>query len=68
MPHLGHGRVSIKFNYFLFVQQISSSLYSNFILCLCIAYELNNWACNPGDNFTLKKDLFGAVKLKRNAI
>ena len=40
------------------------SLYSNFILDLYIAYELNNWPRNLANNFTIKQS---TVKLTRNA-
>ena len=42
-------------------------MYSNLILNLYIVYELNNWPCNPTNNFPLKIFLFGKVKLVRNA-
>ena len=42
MPHLGNGRVSIKFNHSFLVKQKSSSRYSNLTLRLHIVYELNN--------------------------
>ena len=41
-------------------------MYSNFILNLCIVYELNTWPRNPTNNFTLKNCLFGTVKLTKN--
>ena len=44
----------------------SFSLYSNFILNLCIVYELNNWLRILSDNFVLKNFLFGTVKLTIN--
>ena len=50
------------------VQEISSSLYSNFILNSYIVYELNNWPRDPTNNVTLKNCLFGTVKLVRNGI
>ena len=31
-------------------------------------YELNNWPCNPTNNFPLKSCVFGTVKLVRNTI
>ena len=42
MSNLANGRVILKFNNYILVQKISSSLYSNFILNLYIVYELNN--------------------------
>ena len=48
--------------------QKNSSLYCNFILNLYIVYELNNWPCNPSNNFAQQNCLFGAIKLTRNAI
>ena len=43
-------------------------MYSNFILNLYIAYELNNWPRNPINSFTLKNYFFGTVNLVRIAI
>ena len=68
MPNLVNGRVILKFNNSVLVQENSSSLYSNFILNLYIVYELNNWPHNPSIIFTQKICLFGTVKLVRNAI
>ena len=45
-----------------------SSLHSNFILNLHIAYESNNWLRDSTNNLTLKCCLFGTVKLVRNTI
>ena len=50
------------------MQKNFSSLYNNFILNLYIVYELNTWQHNPTNNFTLKKCLFGTVKLVRNVM
>ena len=41
MSNLANGRVDLKFNNSVLVQKRFSSLYSNFILNLYIAYELN---------------------------
>ena len=68
MSNLANGRVILKFNNYVLVQKISSSLYNNFILNIYIVYELNNWPCNPTNNFSLNNCLFGTVKLVRNAI
>ena len=68
MSNLANGRVILKFNNFALVQKSSPSLCSNFILNLCIVYELNNWPRNPTNSFSLKNCLFGTVKLVRNAI
>ena len=38
--NLANGRVTLKFNNFILVQKISSSLYSNFISNVYIIYEL----------------------------
>ena len=56
MTNLANGGVSLKlkFNNSVLVQKNSSLLYNNFILNLCIIYELNNWPHNPTNNFTLK--------------
>ena len=43
-------------------------MFSNFILNLYIAYELNTWPRNLANTFTLKKCLFGTVKLVRNSV
>ena len=48
------------------MQENSPSLYSNFILNLYIFYELNDWARNPSNIFTLINCLFGIVKSTRN--
>ena len=42
-------------------------MYSNFILNLCIVYDLNTWPHNSTNNVTLKDCLFGTVQLTRNA-
>ena len=57
MSNFANGRVTLQFNSFDLVQKRSSSLYGNFILNLCIAYELNNWPRNPSNNFPLKNSL-----------
>ena len=56
MTNLANGGVSLKlkFNNSVLVQKNSSLLYNNFILNLCIIYELNNWPHSPTNNFTLK--------------
>ena len=55
--NLGNGRVSIKCNKSVLVEQNSSSLYSNLILSLFKVYELNNLLIYEKNNFTLKKYL-----------
>ena len=67
MSDLANGRVNLKFNDSVLMQK-NSSLYCNFILNLYIVYELNNWPCNPSNNFAQQNCLFGAIKLTRNAI
>ena len=67
MSNLANGRVILKFNDSVLVQQIFSSFYSSFILILYIVYELNTWPSNPTNNFTIKNCVFGTVKLTRNA-
>ena len=57
ISNLASGRVNLKFNNFVLVQKKFSSLYSNFILNLYIAYELNTWPRNRTYNFTLKNCL-----------
>ena len=64
MSNLGNGKIILKFNKSVLVQQNSFSLYSIFILNLYMVYNLNNWS----RNFTFKKCLFGTLKLARNAI
>ena len=68
MYHLTIGRVISKFNRSVLVQRSFSSLYSNHILVIYIVYELNNWLCNPADNFPLKRCLLVTVKVARNAV
>ena len=67
ISNLGHGRANVKFSNSVLVQKFCSSLYSNFILNLYIAYELNTWPHNSTNNFTLKYCLFPTVKLTINA-
>ena len=47
MSNLANDTAILKFNNSVLVQKSSSSLHSNLILNLYIAYELNNWTCNP---------------------
>ena len=68
MSNLANARLNLKFNNSVLVQICFSSLYSNFILNLYIAYELNTWSRNPINNFTLRNRLFVTIKLVRNAI
>ena len=68
MSNLANGRVNLKLNNFVLVQKRFSSLYSNFILNLYIAYELITWPRNPANNFALKNCLFSTIKLVSNAI
>ena len=68
MSNLANAKLNLKFNNSVLVQIFFSSLYSNFILNLYIAYELNTWPRNPVSNFTLKNRLFVTIKLVRNAI
>ena len=67
MSNLANGRVILKCNNSVLVQNFFSSLCSDFILNLYIAQELNTWPHNPTNNFTLKNCLFGTVKFTRNA-
>ena len=53
MSNLANGIEKLKFNNFVLVQKGFSSLDSNFILNLQIAYEFNTWPRNPTNNFTL---------------
>ena len=50
MSCLANREVSIKFNNSILVQQNYCSFYSNFMLNLCIVYQLSNLSCNK---FTL---------------
>ena len=68
MSNLANAKLNLKFNNSVLVQIFFSSLYSNFILNLYIAYELNTWPRNPVNNFTLKNRLFVTIKLVRSAI
>ena len=61
MPNVANGRVSLKFNNSVLVQQSSFSLCSNFILNLSIVYELINWSHNQNNDFAIKDCLFGTV-------
>ena len=48
------------------MQKNSSLSYSNLISNIYIVYKLNNWLRNTSNDFTMKKCLFGTVKLTRN--
>ena len=50
------------------MQKSYSSLFSNFILNLCILYELNDLPHAPSNNFLREFFLFGRVKLVKKAI
>ena len=54
MSNLANLRVILKLKNLFLVQKNSSSLHSNFILNLYIAFESNSWSLNPTNNFTLK--------------
>ena len=58
--------VKLKFKNSVFVQNSSSSLYSNFIWSLYIVFEWNDWPRFPTNSFTIENCLFGTVKLTRN--
>ena len=68
MSNLANGKVNVKSNNSVLVQESFPSLYSNFILNLYIVYELNTWSLNPINNSVLKNCLFGTVKIVRNTI
>ena len=68
MVNLEKNRIVLKLRNPVLVQQNYSSLHSNFILNLYIASELNNWPCNPRNDFAIKDCLLGIVKLTTNAI
>ena len=68
MSNSANGKVNLKSNNSVLVQESFYSLYSNFTLNLYIAYKLNTWSLNPINNSILKNCLFGRVKLVRNAI
>ena len=61
LSNLANGRVILKLNNTVLVENSFSSLCSNFILNLYIVYELNNQPRNPTNNFTLENYLFGTV-------
>ena len=67
MSNLANGRVILKFDNSVLVQKNVSPRYSNFVLNLCIVYELNTSPRNPTNNVILKNCLFGGGKLTRNA-
>ena len=66
MSSLANGKVILKFNNSVLVENFYSSFYSNFILNLYIVSELNTWPRNPTNTFPLKHCLFVTVKLVRN--
>ena len=68
MVNLENNRIILKLSNSVLVQQNYSSLHSNFILHLYIASVLNNWPCNPRNDFAIKDCLLGIVKLTTNAI
>ena len=68
MSKLADSRVNLKFNNSVLAQKTFSSVYINFILSLCIVYELNTKPRNPANDFALNNCLFGTVKLVRNTI
>ena len=68
MSNLANSRVILKFNNSVWVEKSYYSLYSSFILILCIVYELNNWPQASINNFPREFFLFGRVKLVRKAI
>ena len=53
ISNLVNGRVILTFNNSALVPKGFYSLFSNFVLNLYIAYELNNWRHNTTNNFTL---------------
>ena len=63
MSNLANGGVILKFSNSVLVQKLFSSLHSNFILNLYIAFELIDWPSNLTNNFPLKNYLFGTAKL-----
>ena len=67
MSNLANSRVILKFDNSVLVQKNVSPRYSNFVLNLCIVYELNTSPRNPTNNVILKNCLFGGGKLTRNA-
>ena len=68
MSNLAKGRVRIKCNSSVLVQNIFSFLYSNSIFNLYLVSELNNCPHNTANYITLKNCLFSTVKLIRNVI
>ena len=53
-----NGRVILKFSNSVLVPKGSSSLFSNFIVNLCIIPELNNWARRQNTNDFLLKIVY----------
>ena len=51
-----------------YCKEITSSLYSNFIVNLHIVYELTNWPRNSTNNFPLKNPLFSTINIVRKAV
>ena len=64
MSNLVNGRVNLKFNNSILVQ----NFFLHCIVNLYLVCELNSWPCNPTNNLTLENCLFGTVKLVRNAM
>ena len=50
MSNLANEKVILKSKNSVLVQKFFSSIYSNFISNLYIAYELNTWPHNPTNN------------------
>ena len=67
ISNLATGRVNIRFNNSVLVQESFYSLYSNLFLNYMV-YELSNWPPNPTEKVTLKHCLLGTLKLGRNVI
>ena len=63
MSNLANGRVILKFNNFVLVENFFSFLNSNlyFYRNLYLIYKLNTWPQNTTNNFTLKSCLLGTV-------
>ena len=68
MSNLANGRVILKCNNSILVQNSFSSLYSNFILNLYMVYDFNNWPHNPTNSFPLKNFFKQTAKVVRNAM
>ena len=66
MTNIANGSMNLEFSNSVLMPESSSLLYCDFILNLCIVYELNSWLRNPSDISALKHCLLGTFRLTRN--